>query len=88
LALALSYITFIMWRNIPSVLSFFFLFFKFIYSHEHTFFRSFLHPAPLYHPLPSSPTQFQEGPVLPLSIILLKKRHKYNKEDKVFCYLS
>jgi hypothetical protein len=32
---------------------------------------------------PTSP-QFQAGPVLPLSLILLKKRDKGNKEDKVF----
>jgi hypothetical protein len=34
-------------------------------------------------PFPLSPSQFQAGPVLPLSLILLKKRHKDNKEDKV-----
>jgi hypothetical protein len=33
-------------------------------------------------PLPPSPRQFQAGPVLPLSLILLKKRHKHYKEDK------
>jgi hypothetical protein len=38
-------------------------------------------PCPL---LPPSPPQFQAGPFLPLSLILLKKRHKHNKEDKVF----
>jgi hypothetical protein len=47
-------------------------------------FGSFLHPAPFPHPLPTSPTQFQAGPVLPLSLLLLKKRHKHNKEDKMF----
>jgi hypothetical protein len=35
-------------------------------------------------PLLPSPTQFQAGPVLLLSLILLKKRHKHNKEDKAF----
>jgi hypothetical protein len=30
------------------------------------------------------PPQFQAGPVLPLSLILLKQRHKHNKEDKAF----
>jgi hypothetical protein len=42
---------------------------------------------PPCHPLPPStpfPPQFQEGPVLPLSLVLLKKRNKHNKEDKVF----
>jgi hypothetical protein len=37
-------------------------------------------PLPFF---PSSP-QFQAGPVLPLSLILLKKRHKHNKKGKVF----
>jgi hypothetical protein len=36
-------------------------------------------------PLPLFPLlQFQAGPVLPLSLILLKKRDKHNKEDKAF----
>jgi hypothetical protein len=41
-------------------------------------------PCPLSQSFPPSPPQFQEGPVLPLSLILLKKRHKYNKKDKAF----
>jgi hypothetical protein len=44
----------------------------------HTLFGSFLHPA--CTPLP----HFQAEPVLPLFPILLKKREKYNKEDKAF----
>jgi hypothetical protein len=28
--------------------------------------------------------QFQAGPVLPLSLVLLNKRGKHNKDDKVF----
>jgi hypothetical protein len=55
----------------------------FIYSHVLTLFGSFLHPDPLLH-LPPSPPQFQAGPVLPLSLILLKKGHKHNKKDKAF----
>jgi hypothetical protein len=43
----------------------------------HTLFESFL-------PTASLPPQFQAGPVLPLSLILLKKRHKPNKEDNAF----
>jgi hypothetical protein len=35
-------------------------------------------PSPLFH------TQFQAGPVLPLLLVLLKKRDKPNKEDKAF----
>jgi hypothetical protein len=59
-------------------------FYLFIYSHEHTLFGSFLLPPPLHAPLLPSPPQFQAGPVLALSLILLKKRHKPNKEDKAF----
>jgi hypothetical protein len=35
-------------------------------------------------PSPRSPPQFQASPILPLLLILLKKRHKPNKEDKAF----
>jgi hypothetical protein len=38
-------------------------------------------PCTLSFPLPP---QFQAGPILPLSLILLKKRHKHNKEDNRF----
>jgi hypothetical protein len=38
-------------------------------------------PPPLASPL--FPSQFQAGHVLPLSLLLLKKRDKPNKEDKV-----
>jgi hypothetical protein len=55
--------------------------FLFIYSHVHTLFGSILPPVP--HPIFPSP-QFQAGPVLPSSLILLKKRHMYNKNDKAF----
>jgi hypothetical protein len=43
---------------------------------------SSLPPSPPLFPLP--PPQFQVGPFLPLSLILLKKRYKPNKEDKAF----
>jgi hypothetical protein len=33
---------------------------------------------------PAYAPQFQAGPVLPLSLVLLKKRDKPNREDKVF----
>jgi hypothetical protein len=35
-------------------------------------------------PFPPNPSQFQAGPVLPLSLILLKKRHKHSNKDKAF----
>jgi hypothetical protein len=41
-------------------------------------------PCPLPPPSSSFPLQFQAGHILPLSIVLLKKRDKPNKEDKVF----
>jgi hypothetical protein len=49
----------------------------------HILFGSFL-PLPPSTTLFPFPTQFQAGPVLPLSVVLLKKRDKPNKEDKVF----
>jgi hypothetical protein len=51
-----------------------FLFCSFI----HMCTRCLGHFSILSHP------HFQAGPVLPLSLILLKKRHKHNKEDKAF----
>jgi hypothetical protein len=59
-------------------------FLKIIHLFTCAYIGSFLPPAPLSYPLPSSPPQFQADPVLPLSLILLKKRHKPNKEDKAF----
>jgi hypothetical protein len=41
-------------------------------------------PCPLLPPSSPLPPQFQAGPVLPLSLVLLKKRDKPNKEDKAF----
>jgi hypothetical protein len=53
----------------------------FIYSHVNTLLGSFL-------PLLSTPTphlpRFQAETVLPLSLILFRRRHKPNKEDKAF----
>jgi hypothetical protein len=62
----------------------FLFFFLFIYSHVHTLLGNFSILLPLPPPFPLSPPQFQAGPVLPLWLILLKKRHKHNKKDKVF----
>jgi hypothetical protein len=58
--------------------------FFFFFGHLFTcaYIGSFLHPAP-FHPL-SPHSQFQARPVLPLSLILLKKRHMHRK-TKRFC---
>jgi hypothetical protein len=56
----------------------------FICSHVHTLFGSFLHPFPPPQPFLPSPTQFLADHVLPLWLILLKKRHKHNKKESVF----
>jgi hypothetical protein len=69
------------WQSLLPYLHFIFLF---IYSCVHALFGSFLHSPPLSHPFPLHPCQFKAGPVLPLSLILLKRRHKHNKEDKAF----
>jgi hypothetical protein len=37
--------------------------------------------SPVSSPLPP---RFQAEPVLPLSLILLKRKHKHNKKDKAF----
>jgi hypothetical protein len=54
----------------------------------HCCFCSFIHMCihclGHFSTLPSSLPHFQAGPVLSLSLILLKKRHKHNKEDKAF----
>jgi hypothetical protein len=63
---------------------FFFSFLNsFFFFYVHTLFGSFLHPAPLPHPflLPSS---VSGRSCSALWLILLKKRHMYNKKDKVF----
>jgi hypothetical protein len=41
-------------------------------------------PTTRPHPLPLNPPHIQAEPVLPLSLILLKRRHKHNKKDKAF----
>jgi hypothetical protein len=58
--------------------------FLFIYSNVHTLGEPFLPSTP--NPLPISPTppHFQAEPILSLSLILLKRRHNHNKEDKAF----
>jgi hypothetical protein len=59
--------------------------FFFLNSFIHTCMHCLGHFSPSPRPpLPHFPPQFQAGPVLPLSLILLKKREKHNKEDKVF----
>jgi hypothetical protein len=67
-------------------------------SHVLFFFNSFIHMcihclghfSPLL-PLSCSPCHppcFQAEPVLPLSLILLKRRHKHNKKDKAILLLE
>jgi hypothetical protein len=57
--------------------------FLFIYSHVHTLFGPFLPSAPHSLPLPLTLPRFQGDPVLPLSLIFLKRRQSSNK-DKAF----
>jgi hypothetical protein len=69
---------------------FLFIFFLIYFiSFYYSFIHMCIHCLGHFSPLPPSPTlsllpQFQAGPVLPLSLVLLKKRDKPNKEDKVF----
>jgi hypothetical protein len=50
----------------------------------YTFFGSFPSPAPAPSLSSHTPFCFQAEPVLPLSLILFKRRYKHNKKDKVF----
>jgi hypothetical protein len=59
---------------------FFFNFYLFIYLMIHLFTCTYI----VWVTSPPCPPHFQTEPVLPLSLIVLKKRHKHNKEDKVF----
>jgi hypothetical protein len=62
-----------------------FYLFIYLYSFIHMCINWVISPPCPSLPLsPLFPPQFQEGPVLPLSLVLLKKRDKRNKEDKVF----
>jgi hypothetical protein len=67
-----------------------YLFIYLNYSFIHMCIYCLGHFSPCRPPLlfPLLPAQFQAGPVLPLSLILLKKRHKPNKEDKAFLPLE
>jgi hypothetical protein len=65
------------------IIMFLFHFVIIIYSRVCILFGSFLHAVPFPHVL--HPTHhIQAEPVWPLSLILLKRRHKHNKENKVF----
>jgi hypothetical protein len=57
-------------------------FFSFIHKCIHCLGHFSLFPLPSLSPLFSP--QFKAGPVLPLSLVLLEKRDKHNKEDKIF----
>jgi hypothetical protein len=56
----------------------------YIYLFIYSFIHMCIHCLGNFSTLSPSPHQFQAGPVLPLSLILLKKRHKHKKEDKEF----
>jgi hypothetical protein len=76
--------------------NFYFLYFAgLIHIYNYFFYYSFIHMcvhclgqfsclSPHTNPLPHNHPRFQAEPVLPLSLILLKRRHKHNKKDKVF----
>jgi hypothetical protein len=85
--------------HFPTTFMFFFSDFTYERKHEiliflFSFFFPFIHMCihclghfstmPPSSPLSPSPALFQAGPLLPLSLILLKKRHKHNKGDKAF----
>jgi hypothetical protein len=55
----------------------------FYYSFIHMCIHCLVHFSPVAPPLPSLPSLAAE-PVLPLSLILLKRRHEHNKEDIAF----
>jgi hypothetical protein len=70
----------------------FFHFFKFTYAYIHFFKFTYAYiiwvissPCPPPSPSPPSPSQFQAGPVLPLSLVLLKKRDNLIRKTKCFC---
>jgi hypothetical protein len=56
----------------------FLFFFKFIHLFTCAYIGSFYSSASIPHALALFPHQFQAGPLLSLSIILLKRRHKHN----------
>jgi hypothetical protein len=52
----------------------------FIHICEHYLGHFSLPPPPPSYP----PPPFQAEPILPLSLIVLKRKHKHNKEEKAF----
>jgi hypothetical protein len=60
----------------PSSYFILFFYFLFIYSHVHTLFGPFLAPPLHVLSVPLTPPHFQGEPILLLSLILLKRRHK------------
>jgi hypothetical protein len=78
--ISLTLFKFVTCVNFPS----FFLSFFCSFIHMCIYCLGHLSTLPPSPPFPPPPTQFQAGPILPLSLILLKKRHKHNKEDRAF----
>jgi hypothetical protein len=68
----------------PSMCSFISIFYSFIHMCIHYLSHFYPLTPPRTLPFPFTPPRFQAEPVLPLSLILLKRIHKYNKEDRAF----
>jgi hypothetical protein len=70
---------------LPILYYFIYLFFVYLFTCAYiVWVISPPYSPPLFPPSPVSPSppQFQAGSILPLSLSLLKKRHKHNKKDK------
>jgi hypothetical protein len=76
-------------RSLRYIIRFLFESFCFLFFIIHLFMCAYIvwvisSPWLLPPPFPSFPPHFQAELVLPLSLILLKRRHKHSKKDSVF----